>query len=142
MDDDRRVASLDEVPTEGTFLFTVRGDDGLEEVLLVRLNGEVAAYKNYCQHWTDVRLDKGSGALVRDGEIVCQKHAATFETDSGYCNFGPCEGSYLDTVDVAVVDGEVLLTDDDYVFERVGPSGEESETGPKSSGSRIDFTGS
>ena len=43
MDDDRRVASLDEVPADGTLLFTVRGDDGLEEVILTRLNGEVAA---------------------------------------------------------------------------------------------------
>lgn len=137
MDDDRRVVSLDEVPADGTFLFTVRGDDGLTEVVLVRLDEGVAAYKNYCQHWTDVRLDKGSGALVRNGEIVCQKHAATFETGSGYCNFGPCEGSYLDTVDVEVRDGVVILTDDGYAFEHVGPSGEE----PASSGSRIDFTG-
>ncbi|WP_380675009.1 Rieske (2Fe-2S) protein [Salinigranum sp. GCM10025319] len=137
MDDDRRVASLDEVPADGTLLFTVRGDDGLAEVILTRLNGDVAAYRNYCQHWTDVRLDKGSGALVRNDEIVCQKHAATFEVDSGYCNFGPCEGSYLDSVAVEVEDGAVFLADDDYVFERLGPSGESQE----SSGSRIDFTG-
>jgi nitrite reductase/ring-hydroxylating ferredoxin subunit len=139
MDDDRHVAPLDEVPADGTLLVTVRGDDGLAEVILTRAgDGEgVVAYRNYCQHWTDVRLDRGSGALVRNDEIVCQKHAATFERDSGYCDFGPCEGSYLDGVDVAVRDGEVYLTDPDYEFERLGPSGEE----PESSGSRIDFTG-
>jgi nitrite reductase/ring-hydroxylating ferredoxin subunit len=137
MDDDRHVASLDEVPSDGTLLFTVRSDDGLEEVILVRVDDGVSTYKNYCQHWTDVRLDKGSGALVRNGEIVCQKHAATFERDSGYCNFGPCEGSYLDTVEVTVTDGEIFLTDDEYTFERLGPSGETAQ----SSGSRIDFTG-
>jgi nitrite reductase/ring-hydroxylating ferredoxin subunit len=115
----------------------VRGDDGPEEVILVRLNGSVAAYKNYCQHWTDVRLDKGSGALVRNDEIVCQKHAATFEKESGYCNFGPCEGAYLDTVDIEIGDGEVFLADDEYQFVRVGSSDES----PQSSGSRIDFTG-
>lgn len=137
MDDDRRVVALDEVPTDGTLLFTARGDDGPVEVILVRLNGEVAAYKNYCQHWTDVRLDKGSGALVRNDEIVCQKHAATFETESGYCTFGPCEGAYLDTIDVEVTDGDVFLAGDEYTFERLGSSGEQ----PRSSGSRIDFTG-
>ena len=135
--DDQHVAAVDEVPADGTFLITVRGDDGLEEVILTRLDDGVVAYKNYCQHWTDVRLDKGSGALVRNDEIVCQKHAATFETDSGYCNFGPCEGSYLDTVDVRVEDGEIFLTEAGYQFVRVGPSGES----PQSSGSRIDFTG-
>jgi nitrite reductase/ring-hydroxylating ferredoxin subunit len=138
MDDDRHVVSLDEVPTDGTFLITVQGDEGAEEVILTRLSDGVVAYKNYCQHWTDVRLDKGSGALVRNDEIVCQKHAATFEKGSGFCNFGPCEGSYLDTVDVEVRDGEVYLTDDRYTFEQVGGSGEQ----PQSSGSRIDFTGS
>ncbi len=137
MNDDRHVVSLDDVPANGTLLVTLRNGDGLEEVILTRLDDGVAAYKNYCQHWTDVRLDKGSGALVRNDEIVCQKHAATFETDSGYCNFGPCEGAYLATVDVEVDDGEVFVTEDGYTFEHVG----ESVDGSRSSGSRIGFGG-
>ena len=138
MDDDRHIAAVEDVPTDGTLLCTVRGEDGVEEVILTRLSDGVVAYKNYCQHWTDVRLDKGSGALVRNDEIVCQKHAATFETDSGYCNFGPCEGVYLDTVDVDVEDGFVVLATDEYTFDGLGPA----DTQPESSGSRIDFTGS
>jgi nitrite reductase/ring-hydroxylating ferredoxin subunit len=137
MNDDRHVVSLDDVPTDGTLLVTLRNGDGLEEVILTRLDDGVAAYKNYCQHWTDVRLDKGSGALVRNDEVVCQKHAATFEADSGYCNFGPCEGSYLATVDVEVDDGEVFVAEDGYTFEHVG----ESDDGSRSSGSRIGFGG-
>jgi nitrite reductase/ring-hydroxylating ferredoxin subunit len=135
----RRVADLEEVPAEGTLLFTVRGDSDLEEVVLVRLDGEVAAWKNYCMHWTDVRLDKGEGAMVRNGELVCQKHAATFEADSGYCNFGPCEGAMLDAVEVAIDEGGIYLTDEDYEFAHRGPSGEERADG--TAGGRIDFTG-
>jgi nitrite reductase/ring-hydroxylating ferredoxin subunit len=137
MDDDRRVVSLDDVPADGTLLVTLRNGDGLEEVILTRLDDGVVAYKNFCQHWTDVRLDKGSGALVRNEEIVCQKHAATFEADSGYCNFGPCEGSYLTTVAVDVEDGAVFVTEDGYTFEHVG----ESDDRDRSSGSRIGFGG-
>lgn len=137
MDDDRRIASLDEVPEDGTLLFTVRDGFDTDEVILVRLADGVAAYRNYCQHWTDVRLDKGSGALVRDGEIVCQKHGATFESDTGYCDFGPCEGATLDVVEVTVEDGAVYLADDDYEFEHLGPSGDYD----LSAGSRIDFSG-
>lgn len=137
MDDDRRVVSLDDVPADGTLLVTLRNGDGLEEVILTRLDDGVVAYKNFCQHWTDVRLDKGSGALVRNDEIVCQKHAATFEADSGYCNFGPCEGSYLATVAVDVEDGAVFVTEDGYTFEHVG----ESDDRDRSSGSRIGFGG-
>ncbi|WP_254543427.1 Rieske (2Fe-2S) protein [Halomarina pelagica] len=148
MDEDRRIASVEEVPEDGTLLFTVRDGFDTEEVVLIRLATEddegatggdasVAAWKNYCQHWTDVRLDKGSGAMVRDGEIVCQRHGATFERDSGYCTFGPCEGAYLEEVAVAVEDGAVYLADDRYEFANLGPSGEHD----LSTGSRIDFSG-
>ena len=94
------------------------------------------AWLNYCQHWRDVRLDKSSGALVRNDEIVCQKHAATFEAETGYCTFGPCEGAVLDELDVATADGEVVLTDDAYAYLHCGPAGDDDDL---STGSRIDF---
>lgn len=137
LDEDRRIAALDDVPEDGTLLFTMRDGFDHEEAFLVRLNGEVAAWRNHCQHWTDVRLDKGSGAMVRDDEIVCQKHGATFEKDTGYCDFGPCEGSYLSEVAVTVCDDAVYLVDETYEFEKLGPSGEHD----LSSRGRIDFTG-
>lgn len=138
MDEDRRIAAVHEVPTDGTLLFTIRqGFDKREAILTKLSDGTVVAFENSCPHWTDVRLDKGSSALVRDGEIVCQKHGATFEKDSGVCDFGPCEGATLDTIDVAVEDGAVYLADEEYTFENLGPSGEHD----LSTGSRIDFSG-
>jgi nitrite reductase/ring-hydroxylating ferredoxin subunit len=137
MDESRHIAALEDVPTDSTLLFTVRDGFDLKEVVAIRRNGEVAAWRNYCQHWTDVRLDKGSGAAVRDGELLCQKHGATFESDSGLCTFGPCEGAVLDEVEVAVEDSGVYLTDERYEFEQLGPSGEHD----LSTGSRIDFSG-
>jgi nitrite reductase/ring-hydroxylating ferredoxin subunit len=139
--DDRRIAPLSDVPEDGTLLFTVREGFDEREVVLVRLADGVAAWENYCQHWTDVRFDKGSGGMVRNGELVCQKHGATFETDTGYCDFGPCEGAYLDRVAVAVHDGDVYLTDEDYEFDSLGPS-EDADLSTGSPGGRIDFTGS
>ena len=156
MDADRRIASVEEVPDDGTLLVTLRpvdenavdeseGDVGESEdghpeaeAILTRAAGEVAAFRNYCQHWTDVRLDKDDGAFVRNGEVFCQKHGATFEADSGSCNFGPCEGAVLEGVDVAVADDAVFLDDDAYEFVRLGPASREGD----GSGSRIDFTGS
>lgn len=144
------VVPVDDVPEDGTLLVTLRrrgpdgdGDDdtdptGPTEAILTRVaDGTVVAYRNYCMHWTDIRLDKGSGALVRRGELVCQKHGATFQRDSGYCDFGPCEGASLERVDVTVRDSQVLLTDEDYAFVHVGPD----ESAVADSGSRIDFTG-
>ena len=137
MDDGRRIVDVEDVPDDGDVLFTV--SDGTEPTECIRLavGDEVVAYENYCQHWTDVRLDSGSGAALRDGEIVCEKHGAYFETDSGYCNFGPCEGAVLEEIAVTVVDGGVYLTDDRYAFEHLGPAAEID----RSSGSRIGFSG-
>jgi nitrite reductase/ring-hydroxylating ferredoxin subunit len=141
MDEDRRIAGVSEVPTDGTLLFTVRDGFDREEAILVRLDGEddaadgIHAWKNYCQHWTDVRLDKGSGAAVRDGEVLCQRHAATFEKGSGLCTHGPCEGAYLEDIDVTVHEGAVYLADEDYEFDGLGPSGDHD----LSSGGRIGF---
>jgi nitrite reductase/ring-hydroxylating ferredoxin subunit len=140
MDEDRRIAAVSDVPTDGSLLFTLRDGFDREEAILVRLGGAdddgVHAWKNYCQHWTDVRLDKGSGVTVREGELFCGRHAASFEKGSGLCTHGPCEGAYLDSVAVAVEEGAVYLTDEGYEFDGIGPSGDHDLS---TSGGRIDF---
>lgn len=87
-----------------------------------------------CQHWTDVRLDKGSGASKRDGELVCGKHGALFEADTGTCTYGPCEGAVLQDIEVAVADGGVYLADGDYEFVRVGSAIEHDLSSDRSLG--------
>lgn len=122
MDQGSRIASIEAVPDGGTFLFTVRRTDGTQrEAILVRTNGSVAAWLNYCRHYTHIRLDKGSGALIRDGELVCTNHGAMFEIDSGRCTHGPCEGAYLESIDVTVEDDAVYLVDDAFEFSHAGP---------------------
>lgn len=133
---EERIADIEEVPEDSTLLFTVREGFDEKEAVLVRLNGEVAAWRNFCPHWTDVRLDKGSGAEFRDGELICTRHGATFEPESGHCTYGPCEGSYLEEVDIEIRDGGVYLDEDDYEFDHVGPKSDRD----LSSG-RIGFSG-
>lgn len=135
MDETRRIAATDEVPTDGTLLVTLRRGTDTEEAILTRLSDGVVAFRNSCPHWTDVRLDRGSGALVRGDELVCQKHGATFHRETGACDFGPCEGAMLDRIDVTAENGDVYLTDDDYEFDSLGSDGDRD----LSSGSRIDF---
>jgi nitrite reductase/ring-hydroxylating ferredoxin subunit len=137
MDEDSRITTVDEIPETGSFLFTVRDGFDTEEAILVRLSDGVVAFENYCPHWRDIRLDKGSGATRRGGELVCEKHGATFESDTGHCTYGPCEGAVLEEVEVTTADGAVYLTDDRYEFEKQGPSGDHD----LSSGGRIGFSG-
>jgi nitrite reductase/ring-hydroxylating ferredoxin subunit len=137
--DGDRIAALSAVPDDTTFLFTVRDDEAEErEAILVRLaDGHVAAWLNYCQHFTHISLDKGSGAPMRDGELVCANHGAYFEADTGYCTFGPCEGAYLNELAVTVDDGDVYLTDEAYAFVDVG--GVDDGDGDLTSTSNVEF---
>ena len=136
--DAQRITGLEEVPADSTFLFTVRDRAGEEdEAILTRTDGEVAGWINRCMHYTHIRLDKGSGAPKRDGEIVCANHGAYFEDDTGYCTYGPCEGAYLDGIEVAVRDGAVHLVDEKYEFVREG--GIERDPADLSSKSNIEF---
>ncbi len=138
MDDDR-ITDLEAVPDDTTHLFRLRDveTDEVREAILVRQNGDVAGWLNYCQHFTHIHLDKGSGAPMRNGEIVCENHGAYFESDTGLCTYGPCEGAYLPDVEVTVDDGEVYLADDDYEF--VGPGPIEKDDLDRASKSNVEF---
>jgi len=118
-----RITSADEVPERGSFLFTVTQADGSkEEVILVRFGDGIAAWKNFCQHEIDQRLDRGvgPGAAMRDGEIICPKHGSSFDAETGYCDNGKAAGSTLVEVDVTVNRGDVFLVDDDCEFAHEG----------------------
>ena len=139
MASDRPIAALEAVPDDTTHLFRVENGDGEpREAILVRGDdGDVACWLNYCQHFTHVKLDKGSGAAMRDGEIVCENHGAYFAADSGLCTFGPCEGATLPALEVTVRDGEVYLTDEDYDYLGDGPV--ESDGTDLASTSNVEF---
>ncbi|WP_049980973.1 Rieske (2Fe-2S) protein [Halolamina rubra] len=137
-----RIADLDAVPDDSSLLITVADRESGEEreAILVRAGDGVAAWFNYCQHWRDVNLDTGDGAVLRDGELVCKRHGATFERDSGECTFGPCEGAVLDELPVELADGGVFLDADGYEFVRVGASEDDADDDiHKSTESRIGF---
>jgi nitrite reductase/ring-hydroxylating ferredoxin subunit len=110
------------VPERGGWLFTVEEPDGgLEEVILVRFDDGIAAWKNFCQHETDQRLHRDPvGTVMRDGGIVCPKHGSVFDAATGYCDSGEAAGSTLVEVEVTVELGEVYLTDDDHAFGHAG----------------------
>lgn len=134
------VAAVEDVPEEGSLLFTVQDTEHGEklEAILVRQDGEIHGWRNHCMHWTDERLDKGDGVTTRGDELLCARHGATFETDTGYCTYGPCEGATLASVEVTVEDGAIYLTDPDYEFVALGPAEDDRDLSSTAS-RRLDF---
>lgn len=134
MDDATRLTAVADVPENSSHLFTVREADGSEEeVILVRLADGVAAWKNFCQHETDQRLDRGFGAAMRDGEIICPRHGSMFDGCTGYCDNGEAAGSTLVAVDVTVEDGVVYLTDGECEYLHEGGIEDDDDDMPSSS---------
>ena len=129
-----RITTTDEVPEQGSFLFTVtEADRREEEVILIRdSEDEIAGWKNFCQHEIDQRLDRGNGAATRDGGIICPKHGSIFDGSTGYCDNGKAAGSTLAEVDIAVNRGDVYLTDDDLTFEHLGGISDDDMPGSSS----------
>lgn len=118
-----QITSVSAVPTDSTMLFRVRDTQTNEEkeAILTRVTGEIRAWLNYCQHFTHIRLDKGTGAEIRNNELVCTNHGAYFKLTDGQCTYGPCEGAYLNELSVLIDNGSVYLDAPRYEFIGNGP---------------------
>ena len=84
--------------------------EGSTPALVVRWHGTVYGYINRCAH-VAFPLDWKGRVLEKSGRfIMCPKHGATYEPDSGRCVGGPCTGSTLTALNVHEHDGSVWLT--------------------------------
>ena len=92
MEPKRRITALSAVADDSTYLFRV-ADGEPREAILGRADGDVSCWLNYCQQFTHITLDTGSGGAMRNRELVCEVHGAYLEADSGLWTFGPCEGA-------------------------------------------------
>ncbi len=75
------------------------------------------AYVNRCPHAGHPLNARPDEFLTNDHSLImCRSHGALFETMTGTCVAGPCVGRDLLKIEVNVVDGYVLLTDDPGVL--------------------------
>ena len=150
-----RLTSVETVREEGSWLFTVRDQHGNEEeYFLVPCDTEahsassprsappreededrpnVEAWMNRCTHEAQRLHRKDVGAVVHGGGIVCPKHGSIFDACTGYCDNGEAADTTLPSIEIAVEDGQVYLTDDDVDFLREGGRrDDEDDDGPSS----------
>ena len=106
-----RIASLDEIPTEGLRITYREGPFEEEAILLKLSDGGVRAYKNECRH-LPLRLDDREPRELWDTEgthLVCSSHGARYRPTDGLCVAGPCEGSHLRELPLVVDGSEIFL---------------------------------
>jgi nitrite reductase/ring-hydroxylating ferredoxin subunit len=110
------ICAADAIERGGAKSFSLsRIDDSGESrpfpIVVVRsFANDYVGYVNSCPH-EGVWLNIGSGEFFSADRafLKCGRHGATFEIDTGVCVDGPCTGQSLQTVALAVIDGDVCL---------------------------------
>ena len=142
-----RLTTVETVRERGSWAFTAREGDADREVFLVPCADEpdggaddgderpVRAWINRCTHEEQRLYREEIGAVTRGGSVVCPKHGSAFDACEGSCDNGDAAGTTLRSIDVAVRDGAVFLTDDDltYLYEGLPDGDGGDDDGPASS---------
>jgi nitrite reductase/ring-hydroxylating ferredoxin subunit len=94
--------------------FVVESKNGTVALFVVRQGECLAAYKNSCPH-TGVNLEWQSDQFLdlSNSYIQCATHGALFRLEDGYCLRGPCAGDYLESVEVQLEQGRVIVVLDE-----------------------------
>ncbi|MDM9557396.1 Rieske (2Fe-2S) protein [Bordetella petrii] len=81
--------------------------DGRTTVFFIRYQGRVHGYLNRCAH-VGVELDWEGSFFTRAGDLLmCARHGATYQPDTGLCVGGPCKNGRLVPLDVQERDAAV-----------------------------------
>ena len=97
--------------------FRIAGKEGPIEAFVVRFRGRVHGYVNRCPHVPadNITLDEPRGKFFdRLGRfLVCRRHSAWFDAESGECVRGPCKGAGLSRLNVVENDDGVFWLGED-----------------------------
>jgi len=99
---------IDDIPEREARGFEVKG----EKLLVAKKKGRVHVYRNSCPH-TGINLDwQPDDFMTFDNfYLLCSTHGAQFQIEDGYCIAGPCKGQELKAIPFEVVNGQVILVD-------------------------------
>jgi nitrite reductase/ring-hydroxylating ferredoxin subunit len=91
-----------------------REPDGTEtpwHILVVRWDKKLYGYVNRCPH-QGVNLDSERNQFLDPNgtRLICGKHGALFQVETGECLEGPCRGTRLEPVRLSVLDGDICVT--------------------------------
>ena len=90
---------------------TGAGENRPFPIVIVRKNAkDFFGYVNACPH-EGIWLNIGSGTFFDTDKksLRCSRHGARFETETGICTDGPCQGASLEPLALAVIQGDVCL---------------------------------
>lgn len=95
---------LKEYQTRG---FTVEVGDDSVDFFLLKQDGGIRAYLNYCPHLgIPLNWQPDEFMSMEGTHIQCSTHGALFQLEDGYCFSGPCRGESLTKLNVEIADDD------------------------------------
>lgn len=85
-------------------------DEDHQEIILVKRDNQVYAYKNSCPH-TGVNLNWLPDQFMDMDEhyLTCSVHGALFKVEDGLCVRGPCANQHLTSLKIRIENSQVFL---------------------------------
>ncbi len=110
MSEPHYLCALNALPDPGSRGFSLELAGEVLDVVLVKLQGEVFAYRNRCPH-TGVNLEWKADQFLdlSDRYIQCATHGALFRPQDGFCLRGPCAGQQLQPLHLVIEAGQLYL---------------------------------
>ena len=106
----QRICRLDSLADPGAQGIDIELDGLAVSAFLVRKGQRVFCYVNVCPHAGNPLEWRPDAFLTRDrSRIICSRHGAVFEIESGVCVEGPCPGARLRALRVGVENGGIVV---------------------------------
>ncbi len=106
----QRICRLDSLADPGARGIDIELDDLAVSAFLVRKGQRLFCYVNLCPHAGNPLEWRPDAFLTRDrSRMICSRHGAVFEIESGVCVEGPYPGARLRALRVGVENGEIVV---------------------------------
>lgn len=90
--------------------FSYRSGTDFHDIFIQRKENEIYAFVNMCPHaGTPLNMEEGLFMERTGTYLMCHTHGALFQLNDGLCVAGPCNGDRLQSVDVKLVNGKIIV---------------------------------
>jgi nitrite reductase/ring-hydroxylating ferredoxin subunit len=104
------ICGLADLPEQNAREFVYGHGPSTFRMFVVRYRGVIHAYLNLCPHASLPLNSRPHAFLAPDCKtLICNRHFAQFEIDTGLCIAGACVGSHLDRITVHINANSLLV---------------------------------
>ena len=106
----QRLCAVSDIEEDGSIAVRATIDGEAVQLMLIRKDGLVHAYKNICPHiGAPLDFTPGQFLNLERNFILCSTHGALFQIEDGACVSGPCQGQSPEAVPSKISDDSVWI---------------------------------